>query len=550
MTALRALLLLLAASASSGQEDSTARLVDPFLLRRESAFDRLLESRDEGRARALVALRSGDHRSRRLALRAIGELGVARDVPLLHDHLDDEDAATRIEAAEALARLAARGEVALPVAFPPEVAALPAVALGVARFTEDTVIGLCRRSRTVAWYHGREYLPIVRLGSLAAPSLRRLAGDRRYLATDARCHAIIALGRLGDRDQVPFLLDTIASLEGLFRNEGEDVPQIRAALVAALTLIGDPRERVLEAYLEAVDDGDAFVRVYGAWGLFDAVTRVDESTRERIADKLAECVYFDHDPAALSTLALALQHAGEPSHADRILERLREHWRLVDYYLLDAFLTLSEGSDVANEELGRQLESENPAARALARHGLGRPADEALETSLVKMVRRNPMEVEDPSELAPCSALLALGLLEVTGALDEVIRASRSDSDQIRTSAVVALGNLGGPAARDALVPRLEDRSEYVRFFAARSLEQLGDPRAVPGYIDALRSGNAFLMRSAIGSLARIVGTDLGFRANLPPAERLAAVRRWESWWEANRAAVRSDGASLRLDTE
>lgn len=522
----------------------------PYLEQREAAFAAMIEDVAAGRLRALESLDSKDHRRRSLGLRALGYVGQASDVERLHGVLGETDREIRILAAEALARLVSRGAVDAATAFPPETADVEERELGIARFVHDAVFALADSPRTVSWSHSRSYDPLVRLGRFATPSLVRVMTNRFRFATSGRCHAAIAIGRISSPQAVDALLDFIDALDGLHmdRLPEEYVTQLRASAVAALTLQGAAGPRVVRAYLAAADDPDEFTRVYGSWGLFDVLSRCTEEERGAIRKAVKEFIFFDSDESVLSTLVLALQFAGEPDDAAVIADRLDEHARLVDPYLLDAAWTLGGETARVRETFERQLESRHPASRVLAAERLGREVSNEDVTATLGLLSSNTTGLPDRSTFTERSALLALSLAGRSEAYDAILELATSSDDQVRSSVAFALGRLGNAAACDTLASMLDDRNEYSRFFAAQSLGTLGDVRAVAGWIDALASGNAYLMENALASLEALAGTRLEFDAQAESNARLASIARWRAWLESSRTRIVSREGRLLLD--
>ncbi len=521
-----------------------------YLAEREAALAAMIQDAEEGRRRALEALDSHDHRRRSLALRALGHVGEARDVARIHAIFDETDREIRILAGESLARSVSRGAVDAASAFPAEVLEVAEAELGIARFVHDAIFALADAPRAVSWSHARSYESLVRLGRFAKPALVRVMTNRYRFATSGRCHAAIALGRIGGSEAVPDLLAFLVALDELStdRLPEEFVPQLRAAAVAALTLQGAQGRGVVPAYLEAADNPDELTRVYGSWGLFDVLPRCTDDEREAIREAVKEYIFFDSDQSALSTLVLVLQFGGEPEDAVVIAERLDEHARLVDPYLLDAAWSLGAEIERVRETFERQLESRHPASRVLAASRLGREVAVDDVKATLALLSSNTTGLPDPSSFPARSALLALSLAERTETYDEVIALAKSTDDQVRSSVAFALGRLGNPSACETLAAMHDDRSDYVRFFAAQSLGMLGDARAADGWIDALASGNTYLMENAIASLEGLAGTRLGFDERATSDERLVVIDRWRAWLESNRSRIVAREGRLQLD--
>jgi len=73
------------------------------------------------------------------------------------------------------------------------------------------------------------------------------------------------------------------------------------------------------------------------------------------------------------------------------------------------------------------------------------------------------------------------------------------------------------------------------RQLACRLLERTGEGRAITLLLQALTDASAWVRESAGAVLSRLTGQSFGYDAFAPLAERQQAVRRWHSWWQANR---------------
>ena len=90
----------------------------PFLRERVDALDAMIAAGGDGRTAALAALAADDHRSRAVALQALGHVGTQDDLATLHEALGDDDRFSALLAGEAIARLVARGIIPATEGFP------------------------------------------------------------------------------------------------------------------------------------------------------------------------------------------------------------------------------------------------------------------------------------------------------------------------------------------------------------------------------------------------------------------------------------------------
>jgi HEAT repeat protein len=73
------------------------------------------------------------------------------------------------------------------------------------------------------------------------------------------------------------------------------------------------------------------------------------------------------------------------------------------------------------------------------------------------------------------------------------------------------------------------------RRLACRLLERTGEGRAITLLLQALTDASAWVRESAGDVLSRLTGQSFGYDAFAPRAERQQAVRRVQTWWQANR---------------
>ena len=109
-----------------------------------------------------------------------------------------------------------------------------------------------------------------------------------------------------------------------------------------------------------------------------------------------------------------------------------------------------------------------------------------------------------------------------------------------RWLAAIALGNIEDGRVENALRKALLDPDVSVRVHAARSLHLHGSRDGVPVLLKALGSDDVVIREPPILArsyanrlLQRISGTSFGFDPHASPKARLAAIARWQAWWDA-----------------
>jgi len=102
-------------------------------------------------------------------------------------------------------------------------------------------------------------------------------------------------------------------------------------------------------------------------------------------------------------------------------------------------------------------------------------------------------------------AIIELGELGDTRAVQPCINALRDGDDTVRRHAACALGNFGDVRAVMPLIAALSDKGMEVGWCAARSLGKLGDVRAVEPLIDLLNTSmDMYTRQEAAQSLGKI----------------------------------------------
>jgi HEAT repeat protein len=470
-------------------------------------------------------------RERAFAAELLGRVGNAKAVPALLETVQatrTEDADVREIALRALARI---GD---PRAVEPLVEALrtaevwlaPRIADILTRhglLVVDPLVALIEQSGR---HPSRAWAANV-LGEVKAqgafPVLVRALED---LEDEVRAKSATALGRLGDRraiayllehlltDPAPFVRARIAGTLGRF-----DEPEVIDRLVRAL---GDPawwvRMRSVEALeqigtraegplLVALDDPDPEIRIRAAVGL------------ERLgmpATLVGMIQRGERVPEAMETLVKFVSAGARELLADLLLHSAAE----VRGAVLGA-IRGAERRDLAPELIQTARRDADPELRAVAFEAL-----EALGVrESVPAALQALGDTEDRVRAAAIGVLGSLGEADVAPRLRE--RTADSDAG-VRAAAARALGQLRhGDAAPDFL-RLLRDPSPRVREAAARGATEAGLAAAGPGLVELLGDRDAGVREAAISGLGR-----LGDRAAFP-----ALGRAFEAGDPATREAI------------
>jgi hypothetical protein len=124
-------------------------------------------------------------------------------------------------------------------------------------------------------------------------------------------------------------------------------------------------------------------------------------------------------------------------------------------------------------------------------------------------------------------------------------------TNQARYNAAVQLGDLKDPQAVPALIDALQnDPYDLVKRASAWSLGAFGKDAvpAIPALIGEIGGKEeyvGYMCERALGEITKVVtGTSVtfGFDPTMNLANRKKVQKRWEEWWEKNRASIAPDG--------
>ncbi len=446
-------------------------------------------------------------RDRAFAAELLGRIGGAKAVPALLETVvatRTEDADVREVSLRALARIADPGAVAplIRALESAEVWLAPRIADILARHGDavvDPLIAVLNDGndrQALSWDANV-------LGEVRAPraflSLARLLDDPE---DEVRAKAATALGRLGDRraigyllehlltDPAPFVRVRIASslghlggpevIDRLVRSLGDSAWWVRMRSVEALEHIGAGAEGPL---LVALDDADPEIRKRAAvalerLGVPDNLVRMIESG-ERVTEANDTLVKFA-TTGAREFLAELTQH---PSAQVRLAA-------------INAVLRAGR-QDLAGELIRTASGDTEPSVRAeafTALHSLG--SREAVPAALGAFADR------DQHVRAAAVALVGeFGSSEIVGTL----QAQTSDPDPtVRTASVRALGRVGGSGVVTEVRRLLKDSDWMVREAAVQTTGDSMIRSLLPDLLELLQDSDPRVRRKAAGAIGRM----------------------------------------------
>ncbi|MGE5091028.1 MAG: HEAT repeat domain-containing protein [Bacillota bacterium] len=482
-------------------------------------------------------------RDRAFAAELLGRVGNAKAVPVLLDTVQatrTEDADVREIALRALARIADPRAVGplLQALRTSEVWLAPRIADILSRHGDLVVDPLIEVLQQPGRQPARAWAANV-LGDVRAarafPVLVRSLGD---LEDEVRGKAASALGRLGDRRAVPYLLEHLLS---------DPAPFVRARIAGALGQFGDAD--VIDRLVRALGDPAWWVRMRSV----EALEQIGE-----VAEGPLLVALDDADPEIRSRAAVALERLGVPARLVGMIERGERADEagslLVKFAIAGAHELLAElllhpsprvrlatviairragRRDLAAELTGTATGDADGAIRAEAFEALRVlglreavpaaltgmvDASEPARTAAIRLIGELGgtesipglrARTSDPEPAVRAAAARALGLLRASTAAPDFRRLLPDPSPDVRQAAATAIGEAGARQLGDDLVPLLDDGEPRVRTAAATALGRVGNVGAVPAMVRAFREADPALREAIAGSVAQLKPSEV-----------------------------------------
>ena len=302
--------------------------------------------------------------------------------------------------------------------------------------------------------------------SLAEPD-PSAPGVRATMTLDGVIH------RLREQSVPPVLTD-LAALANVPAAERDQLRSLwptvpvamrRAALAALIDASAEDIPLDLRDLLRlALDDADAEVRHLGVTGLFD------DAVPEYLG-RLAQMVRNDADAGVRAAAAGALGNyvlAGELDELDPALAMRAEE------ALMAALADANEVLEVQRRALESIAFSGEVGVRQLIEDAYYSAHEDMRLSALTAMGRSADIrwrnlaraELSNPSPAVRAEAAYAVGELEATAALPELLELAEDEDATVRLAAICALGHLGGREAR-ALLQRISGSADSVEAAAA-----------------------------------------------------------------------------------
>ncbi len=381
-------------------------------------------------------------RDRAFAAELLGRVGGARAVPALLETVTatrTEDSDVREVALRALARIAD------PRAVEPLIRALETADVWLAPRIADILTrhGEAAVEPLIAVLNDRDHRPARAwaanvLGEVRAtrafPALVRLLGDPE---DEVRAKAAGALGRLGDRRAVGYLLEHLLT---------DPAPFVRVRIASSLGQIGGPE--VTERLVRALGDPAWWVRMRSV----EALEQIGAVSQGPLLVALD-----DADPEIRLRAAVALERLGVPDNLVRMIETGER--------VLDATQTLVKIAGTGAREFLAELTQHHSAqVRSAVVDAVRQAGRRDLTPELIRIAAG---DTEAPLRAQALNGLRTLGARD---ALPVAVDALDDEDHRVRAAAAEFLSQVGSSGTAGLLQARTRDADPSVRAVAIRAL--------------------------------------------------------------------------------
>ncbi|HEX6185658.1 MAG TPA: HEAT repeat domain-containing protein [Pyrinomonadaceae bacterium] len=293
---------------------------------------------------------------------------------------------------------------------------------------------------------------------------------------DARGAAFSALGSIGDRRALPFLLDAAVS-----ENES-------ARWQVIMTLGKFKDERVTPTLISMLTDKK--VSMPTLWSL-----QVHGDTEVAIPHIVS--TLRGEDDEARDAVLDAVQFITVSERLIEPLTELLQHPQWVIRHTA-AWALGSQGNERAVEPLAKVLKDDDKYNQSVAIRGLREIGGERAITALTKFIETATAELHDEA----VATLAELGYERAIDLLPDVIQ----DPKRVSQEAVLAFATTKDRRALARLLELLDHAEPTIRRSSAEALGHLGDPSAIPQLIVASRDNELRVRAAAVAALGKIGG--------------------------------------------
>ena len=442
------------------------------------------------------------HKMRKVAALALGEIGDGSAVEPLIGALKDEAMTVRQAAATSL------GTVGNPSAVGPLIGALCDKEMPV-RYRAAGALGKIGDGHGVNALIGAlkdEHSDVRKavataLGEIGGPGVvEALIPILKDESGDVRESAATALGTDGDPGAVDPLIEALI----------DEDSKVRSAAADSLQSIGEPQwtdcisgrgeiaddfdriaatgnHRILKPLAKALEHSNKDVRQAAVAGLGRLGTTGDNRSVDPLIGALA-----DEDGTVREAAATALGDIGDIRAAEPLLDTLTDEDGSVRVAVATSLQRMGEAQWNACISGQNRIEDDFKRIAAIDDPRVFRLLSQALQHSS-RRVRQ-----------ATIAGLGELGAKGDHRAMDFLIAGLADEDSDVRKAAARTLGEIGNSRAVDPLLGTLTDKNGTVRFVAAEALGKIADDRAVNALVDALKDESGGVHGAAAMALGQI----------------------------------------------
>ncbi len=489
------------------------------LRQRVEALKELGHSGDSRAYEFLMAdLEYADLQVRQAAVMGLGDLADSRAVPALVAVLDDHSMVMRKSAILGLGKIKDPRAIKPLLLFGLKIPQMKFMASeAVADIGEAAVLPLIELLE--ASELGLVLEAVVLLGRLKDSRARRglmaVIDSRQQLF---QCHAIEALGKLGDPKSVGSLIRLLSDSNA----------NVRMTATAALSKMPEDRN-IVAPLVKALKDPDEDVVIQAAKGL-------GECGDKRAADPLSRLLQSPNEQVRVAA-SQALGGLGDQRAVPYLLAMLETDSDETQIKVLTTLRTLKP-PQIAGKML-TFLSHKNPAVRRRVVDVLGPIGDAEVAEQLESVLRM------DSSDEVRMAAARALGEIADPASVDCLKSALHKDEFIVRCQVVGALGSIGDEECFSILMGLLEDQVPELRFHAATALGEIGNKKAIPNLKSLLKDTNPMVVRGASKSLEKL--GELNVESQVKIAQRSQKMEAVYGMWETVKSYLPDSARTQKL---